>query len=85
MITPENRKGFTCSCCGTSTMTTDSRPDTIKGRATVRRRRSCPNCDHRVTTFEVTKDMLSSRTHDVLAEILRRHPEAKQTLRELLA
>ena len=41
--------GYPCLTCGTSTDVVDSRSTLVRG---VRRRRACPNCGARFTTYE---------------------------------
>lgn len=49
--------GFRCPRCGASTMATvlDSR----RMDHCVRRRRVCNECDHRITTYEVSEEVMS--------------------------
>ena len=41
-----------CPMCGTKTISADSRPM----KDGIRRRRICPSCGHRFTTYEVVED-----------------------------
>lgn len=50
-------KGFRCPHCGGKTRVIDSRPsDTIGGDPTLLRRRTCQDCEKRVTTYELLAD-----------------------------
>ena len=55
-----------CQRCHTKTLATDTREAVIFGQASQRRRRVCPNCDHRWTTYEIEiSDGESLRRSDV--------------------
>lgn len=53
----EDMSGWPCPKCGTRTRIVDARTaqDDL-GQARFRRRRLCPECNHRFTTFEVSMD-----------------------------
>lgn len=53
----EGLAGWPCPECGKRTSIVDARQaQDDKGQIRFRRRRVCPGCDHRFTTFEVSTD-----------------------------
>jgi hypothetical protein len=50
---------FPCPLCTTKMNIVDSRPTLLGNANAVRRRRKCPSCDHRLTTYEceIIKDV----------------------------
>ncbi|MGD9725280.1 MAG: hypothetical protein AB7R40_23475 [Nitrospiraceae bacterium] len=72
-----------CNECGKlGVKTLDSRPTRLEsGTPTIRRRRACPHCDYRWTTWEVTGDVLerANRSHLVNGALM----QMSEALREM--
>jgi hypothetical protein len=66
--------GFACPSCGIGTVVIDSRG--IGSR--IRRRRACPTCSKRFTTYELTMDELIA-----LGDVLDKSAENEQLLARL--
>lgn len=49
-----------CPKCGTKLKITDSRPARFWGGASIRRKRVCPNCDLRYSTYEISLNALNN-------------------------
>lgn len=58
----------------------DSRPVVIDGTTTVRRRRKCPDCGHRWTTYELEREFLARLVRSVHEAALVRGVEALQNV-----
>ena len=48
-----NDEGFRCPACSYRMNVIDSRATKLNDRQAVRRRRHCPNCNTRITTYEI--------------------------------
>lgn len=63
----------TCPECGpVLSAVKDSRPVDVSGQRTIRRRRLCPKCDGRFTTYELSLDVAQSEIKGRLNRLIHR-------------
>jgi len=76
---------FPCPQCGTKLKVLDSRPGLFWGGHSIRRRRACPKCDYRHSTYEVSLDSLNNfaeRLHDLGNALVETSDGKKSRFRE---
>ncbi|UWQ00830.1 hypothetical protein K3X44_09910 [Aliiroseovarius crassostreae] len=60
-----------CPNCGpVSATTSDSRPSKILGIQSTRRRRECPNCKARFTTYEIPESLIKDAFHEAKKQMI---------------
>ena len=76
---------FPCPHCDGRMEVKDSRPTSFRGRTSVRRRRHCRKCGHRLTTYETISTTTEQQADVRLAAVMLTMRRAHEAMGQLIA